>query len=689
MPALDSLAGVSWRAVSAALARRRQAGWFVGIALVAAITGVIESLESHAHPAGLGTLYLLAVLPVALLWGTAPAVGVAVLSAAALAFQLDVSQSADAVALGVFLLTALFVAKLAAQARREARAAGLLAREQAGLRRVATLVARGLPPGEIFAAVAEEVGRRFATDGTRILRYGADGTATVLAGWSASVEVPAEIAVGARLPLDGTSVSALVFRSGHPARIDDYANAPGPLSQTTQATGVRSAAGAPIIVQGRLWGVIAVGSVKPAPLPRGVELRLAEFTELVATAIANADSRSELALLATEQAALRRVATLVAQGTPAGTLFAAVTGEIGRLLGASLSGMVRFQDDDTAIVTATWAADDSHSGAHPLVPGPWPLEGGDLASMIAKTGRAVRIDDYDGIPGPIAAFVRDELGVTASVASPIVVEGRLWGALFVHAKRTDEPLASDTESRLTGFTELVAPAVANAENRSELTASRARLVAAADETRRRVERDLHDGAQQRLVTLGLALRSLQADLPHELEDVRAALSRIGQDVKAVQEELREISRGIHPAILSEGGLATALKGLARRSPVPVALDVRVEGRLPDTIEVTAYYIVSEMLTNAAKHAQASAISVDVMETEHLLQISVRDDGIGGADPAGGSGLVGLRDRVEAGGGLIAFRSPKGAGTSVEVMLPLDRTVELSGHARDLHMSPVP
>jgi signal transduction histidine kinase len=452
---------------------------------------------------------------------------------------------------------------------------------------------------------------------------------------------------------------------------------------------VRSAAGAPIIVEGRLWGVIAVGSLKPAPLPPGAELRLAEFTELVATAIANAESRSELALLAAEQAALRRVATLVAQGIPAGALFASVTGEIGRLLGTSLSGMVRFQNDDTAIVTATWAADDSHGDAHPLVPGPWPLDGGDLASMVARTGRAVRIDDYDGVPGPIAAFVRDELGVTASVASPIVVEGRLWGALFVHATRTDEPLPWDTESRLTGFTELVATAVANAENRSELTASRARLVAAADETRRRVERDLHDGAQQRLVTLGLALRSLQADLPHELEDVRAALSRVGQGLKAVQEELREISRGIHPAILSEGGLAPALKGLARRSPVPVALDVRVEGRLPDAVEVTAYYIVSEMLTNAAKHAQASAVSVDVTETDHLLQISVRDDGIGGADPASGSGLVGLRDRVEAGGGLIAFRSPKGAGTSIEVMLPLDRTVELPGHVRDMHRSPVP
>ncbi|MDX6473338.1 MAG: hypothetical protein QOK22_2154, partial [Gaiellaceae bacterium] len=326
MPALESLAGVSWRAVSVALARRRQAGWLVGIALVAAITGVIQSLESHARPSGLGTLYLLAVLPVALLWGTVAAVGVSLLSAAALAFQLDVSQSADGVALGVFLVTALFVAQLAAQTRREARAAKLLAREQAALRRVATLVARGLPPGEIFAAVAEEVGKLLATDGARILRYGADATATVLAGWSASVDVPPELDVGARLTLDGTSVSALVFRSGRPARIDDYPNAAGPLSRPLLETGVRSAAGAPIVVEGRLWGVIAVGSAKPAPLPQGAESRLAEFTKLAATAIANAESRSELALLAAEQSALRRVATLVARGIPADKLFAAVAG---------------------------------------------------------------------------------------------------------------------------------------------------------------------------------------------------------------------------------------------------------------------------------------------------------------------------------------------------------------------------
>jgi GAF domain-containing protein len=732
----------------------------------------------------------------------------------------------------------------------ESRAAlGVLADEQAALRRVATLVARGLPPAEIFAAVAEEIGRLVSIDGTRILRYEADGTATVIAGWSESVEVPQELEVGARLALEGESVSTLVFRTGRPARIDGYANAHGPLSEALQGAGVQSAAGAPIIVDGRLWGVVAAGSTNPEPLPPGVELRLAEFTELLATAIANAESRSGLGRLAEEQAALRHVATLVARGAPPHEVFAAVTEEVGRLLGTGLAGMARYESDETVTVVATWAADDEHGGAHPLVPGPWPLDGGDLASMIWRTGQPVRIEDYDGVPGRIAAFVRDELGVRSSAGSPIVVEGQLWGALFVHSKQTDQPLPRDTESRLTftelvataiantqaraevgrlaeeqaalrrvatlvareaapaevfstvteevarllgadiaamirlepdnkaivvaawnegedyipvgtviplegetvatmvlrtgrparresladvsgpiaslirrlgvtstvgtpivvegrlwggmsvsskqpeplpadtesriaDFAELVATAIANADARTELAASRARVVAAADETRRRVERDLHDGVQQRLVTLGLVLRSAQAELPHDLEKVRAELSYIGQGLTDVLNELREISRGIHPAILSEGGLAPALKTLTRRSPIPVALDIRVEGRLPERVEVAAYYCVSEMLTNTAKHAQASAVYVDVARGDGVLHISVRDDGVGGADPSRGSGLVGLRDRVEALGGTIVFKSAKGAGTAAEVVLPLDRTDGASEQAQD-------
>ncbi len=547
----------------------------------------------------------------------------------------------------------------------------VLAEEQAALRRVATLVARGLPPTEIFAAVAEEIGRLVSIDGTRILRYEADRTATVIAGWSESVAVPPELEIGARVALEGESVSKLVLRTGRPARIDSYADAAGPLSEPLQRAGVRSAAGAPIMVEGRLWGVMAAGSTKPDPLPADTEARLANFTDLLGTAIANAENRAELARLAEEQTALRRVATLVALGTPAEALFAAVTEEVGRLLGTDLAGLARYDSHDTVTVVATWAARDEHGGAHPLVPGPWPLEGGDLASTISRTGRPVRIDDYHGVLGRIAAFVRDELRVGCSVGSPIAIEGRLWGALFVHSKQTHQPLPRDTESRLTGFTGLVATAIANAESRAAVAASRARIVAASDETRRRIERDLHDGIQQRLVSLSLELRLSESNASAGLEEARRTISRVAGQLDGVTEELREISRGIHPAILSEGGLGPALRTLARRSAIPIAFGGVVDQRLPEPIEVAAYYVVSEALANATKHAKASRVDIEATARENSLQLSIRDDGIGGADSARGSGLVGLRDRVEALGGTIDVESPVDGGTVVVVALPLE------------------
>jgi signal transduction histidine kinase len=319
---------------------------------------------------------------------------------------------------------------------------------------------------------------------------------------------------------------------------------------------------------------------------------------------------------------------------------------------------------------ATWAAEGDHGGEHPLVPGPWPLDGGDLASMIWRTGRSVRIDDYRRVSGPIAAFVRDELGVGASLGSPIVVEGRLWGALFVHAKQTGQPFPRDSESRLVAFTELVATAIANAEGRAALAASRARIVAAADETRRRIERDLHDGIQQRLVSLGLELRAAQATVPARLGELERALSRLAEGLASVFDELRQISQGIHPAILSEGGLGPALKALCRRSAVPVELDLAAARRLPEPVEVAAYYVVSEALTNAAKHAHASVVHVALDTHDAILQMAIRDDGVGGADLSHGSGLVGLSDRIEALGGTLQVTSPAGNGTTLRIEVPL-------------------
>jgi signal transduction histidine kinase len=542
----------------------------------------------------------------------------------------------------------------------------VLAEEQTALRRVATLVARGAAPEEVFAAVAEEVGQLFPVDLATMCRYDSGRTLTFVASWGGVGE---RFPVGSQGVLGGNNVGTVVFETGRPVRIDHYAErVSGVQGARVRDAGVRSAVGTPIIVVGRLWGVISAASSLEQPLPPDTEARLVSFTELVATAIANAQNRAALARLAAEQAALRRVATLVARGVPSEEVFAAVTREAGQLLGAHLAGMGRYESDQTITVLAAWAAEGEQ---HPLVPGPWPLEGGDLASAVFQTGRPVRIDDYQGVPGPIAAFVRDELGVGSSVASPILVEGRLWGVLYFHSKLDREPFAPDTESRLTGFTELVATAIANAESLAALAASRARIVAAADEARRRIEHDLHESIQQQLVSLMLELRAVQATVPPEHAELGAGLSPIAERLAGVFDQVREISHGVHPAILSRSGLEPALKSLARQSVLPVELHLRAGRQLPEHVEVAAYYAVSEALANAAKHAHASAVHVDLDTSGAILQLAVRDDGIGGANPAHGSGLVGLSDRIGALGGTLEVTSPAGSGTTLLIEIPAE------------------
>src|SRR5229473_3852143 len=245
-----------------------------------------------------------------------------------------------------------------------------------------------------------------------------------------------------------------------------------------------------------------------------------------------------------------------------------------------------------------------------------------------------------------------------------------WGTTWASSKKP-EPFPHDTESRIMGFAELAATAISNAVSRAQLAASRARVVAAADETRRRIERDLHDGIQQRLVSLALELRAAQATVPPQLGKLEGTVSRVAEGLASVFDELREISHGIHPAILSEGGLKPALNALCRRSAVPVELDLHTDRRLPEPVEVAAYYVVSEALTNAAKHAHASVVNVAVEARDGVLGLSIRDDGCGGADPARGSGLIGLTDRVDALGGTIEVTSPVGAGTTLLIRLPIE------------------
>jgi signal transduction histidine kinase len=365
------------------------------------------------------------------------------------------------------------------------------------------------------------------------------------------------------------------------------------------------------------------------------------------------------------EAALRRVATLAARAAPADELFAAVLEEAEHLLRAGQMTMIRYASDGTSTVVAGWRRTGD---AVPPVGSREPLGGKNLTTTISQTCRPGRIDNYADASGAVAVAAR-RAGFRSAVGAPITVQGRLWGAMI--ACTTDEhPLSPDTEARLASFTELVATAIANAESLAELTASRARVVAAADETRRRIERDLHDGAQQHLVSLSLTLQAAQRDIPPQLVDLEGKLAQVAEGLASALEDLQEMARGIHPAILAHGGLGPALKTLARRSRLPVELDVRTAGRLPERVEVAAYYVVSEALTNAAKHARASVVHVDAHVAGDTLRLRVHDDGAGGADPVRGTGLVGLKDRVEALGGTITVHSPAAAGTSLEVELPL-------------------
>jgi len=383
----------------------------------------------------------------------------------------------------------------------------------------------------------------------------------------------------------------------------------------------------------------------------------------VATAIANAEAREALAELAAEQAALRRVATLVARRTEPEPVFPAVCGEVQALLGADLAGIFRFHDDQTVTVMATSGGPEQHPVGTRVS-----FDPDFIVDWVHKTNQEARFDTDDPAAADMPEIVRT-LGVRSAVGSPIVVDGGLWGVITLASVDRSFPLGM--EQRLADFTELVATAIAKAESKSALDASRRRIVAASDETRRQIERDLHDGTQQRLVSLGLAVRAAEATVPPDRPDLQADLSQIAAGLAGAVEDLQELSRGIHPAILSRGGLVPALRTLARRSAIPVELDVSIVDSIPQPIEVAAYFVASEALANATKHAEASHIEISLAQMEGRLLLAICDDGLGGADPARGSGLVGLTDRVEALGGSLDIESRPGAGTQITVRLPLE------------------
>ena len=535
-----------------------------------------------------------------------------------------------------------------------------LADEQASLRRVATLVAEGAPEAELLGAVTAEAGRLLGADLAGMIRFVADDATTAVATWVPDGDPPEVRGVW---PLEGDRLSTSLLTTRRPARQDDWTGASGPIAVfLREQLGIRSSVGSPIVVGGRVWGGLFVHSKTGHPLPPDTDTRLTNFTELTSTALSNAQVREEASRLADEQAALRRVATLVARESPPAEVFAAVAREVGKLLAIASVHVCRYEGEASAVVVGEWGGADAAPVGALLGLAP-----DSLTSRVREAGRPVRLDDHPGRTGPIVDWGR-RLRIGSAVGTPIVVEGRVWGVMVASSRTTEpgaEPLPPDTETRLGQFTELVATAISNVQARADLAASRARLVAAADEERRRVVRDLHDGAQQRLVQTVLTLKlALQA-----LEDGSSALVSEALDhAERATVEVRELAHGLLPAVLTQGGLRAGVEALASRMTVPVDNRVAVE-RLPAAVEATAYFVVAESLTNVAKHARATRATVTAQVEGGSLRIEVGDDGVGGAQ-LGGTGFVGLVDRLAVLDGTLRLESHEGGGTLVTADLPL-------------------
>jgi signal transduction histidine kinase len=524
---------------------------------------------------------------------------------------LGVSSRTGPLPAGTERRLAMFVEIVAAaaagvEARESARA---LVREQAALLRVAALVGQGAGEVEIFEAVAAEAAGLVDDEATTLVRYEGGRTFTVLA----THRGPAVVGTRFTVPADDAGTLDAMLRTLRPARQDHYDEIAG-RSFSNREFGVGSSVSVPVVVDGRLWG--ALGTLNEGRrLPARTEDRLGKFVELVASALADAAARAELERFGARQAALRRVAELVARAAPLDEVFAAAAAEASAVLGGAPATLVRY-DSDRAVTVAA-----------------------------AGTGGQ------------------------AAVSVPVVVEGRTWGGLSVSAP-PDLPPPVDARDRLAEFAELAAAAIASAENKAELRASRARIVATADETRRNVQRDVHDGAQQRLVQTVLTLK-LGLDAAARGEDTLGLMREALHHAERATVELRDIVHGILPASLSRSGLRTGLDSLVTALAVPVDLDLTAlpSERLPGGVEVTAYFVVAEALTNVVKHARASRVRVRVAREADRLVIEVTDDGRGGADRAG-SGLTGLSDRVDALNGTLRLSSAGGAGTTLRVTLPL-------------------
>jgi signal transduction histidine kinase len=501
---------------------------------------------------------------------------------------------------------------------------------------------------QLLAALPEELGvpAAFVVDGggreTRILSYhlardewhSADEPGKVLAG-----ELGGDPLLNARL-----------LQSRYPADFfaDEAAIA------AAHAVPLHAPDGAPLGYLGVLAGAheaaaAAIGEILELVAPRA------------ALELERSRAESELQAAVDEQAALRRLATFVAGGMPAEALRDVVTYEVALLFEAQSANIARFEDEGNIRVVGVWAEPGASTIPRNIV---LPLDGETATAKVRRSNAPARVDSYDGVAGVFAAALREH-GINAAISAPITVGGRLWGAVTA-SKSSRKRFPADAELRLGKFAELFALAIANAEAREELAASRARLVEEALAERRRLERNLHDGAQQRLVALALTLRLAQNHADGEAKELLAMAS---DELALALAELRELARGIHPAVLTERGLVAAVESLVARAPLPVSVEAAIEERPPAAVEAAAYYVVAEAVTNAVKYAGASRVVVRARSTAVGLRVEVEDDGVGGADASRGSGLAGLVDRVAAAGGRLHVVSPAGEGTLVRAELP--------------------
>jgi signal transduction histidine kinase len=532
-----------------------------------------------------------------------------------------------------------------------------LAREQAALRGVAELVARAVPPTDVFDAVAAEAAGLLDGQATTLTRF--DGHAELVVVAAHAGPAP----VGARIAFERASLPDRVLRTAEVVRVDDYTREPD--AALAASFGLAAAVSAPVTVAGGVWGMLTATS-GARPLPRDTGPRLEQFARLVAAALGNSQARSDLRALVAEQAALRRVAELVARGTASDEVFIAVTDEASALLGDLPVALVLYDDTGAAVVATCHSP--APVGLHV------PFSAGTAVDRLFRTGRPAHVDTYEDTP---MADIARRAGISSTTAVPITVEGRVRAALV---SSNTHPAHRDTvETRLAQFAELAAVAIADAETRAELTAPRARVVATADETRRRLQRDVHDGAQQRLVHTIIALK-LARDALAAGSSADDLVDEALANAERANDELRDIVHGILPASLTRGGLRTGLESLVADLAFPV--DVRVTAqRLPAATETTAFFVVAEALTNTVKHVDARRARVQVDLDGDALVVEIHDDGVGGADPALGTGLIGLLDRVDAAEGVLTITSRDGLGTTVRATLPSAPAVQVPGPRR--------